>query len=360
MAKMKEDGDMLSRLDAEEETMRKEDVPEGYFKVELSTKGLLGAPSEFHMRNFDTTDLMNLALTDSSDIQEKVAKMLDSLILEEGVSVLDFHEKEVIETLVRLYQYFYSDMINEAEFPWNEDDLKALREILKDEQEYIARVQDLKLRRWIPRTDIDLSKVDPFEIDEAKFKSKIILSSKDKSFSVGFTFPRYGDVLVLKNFIKKEFAEEDKRYASLLETLKFRRDAEDRIRRGEDIPLNRLPNIPQAEKDKLKAYEEKKTEFSVRAIKALHLYIYKGEDVSHLPLSQRMQMASDARIDYKMMKKVNEYYSEMKIGLDDSQVKMFNPITGKSEKRRYSFRILDLLQTIKLYDSDDFDISFES
>jgi hypothetical protein len=71
-------------------------------------------------------------------------------------------------------------------------------------------------------------------------------------------------------------------------------------------------------------------------------------------------MASDARIDYKMMKKVNEYYSEMKIGLDDSQVKMFNPITGKSEKRRYSFRILDLLQTIKLYDSDDFDISFES
>lgn len=353
-----DNGNRLDRLDQEQQRVTtSEVVPEGYLEVNLSTKGHFGAPESFHIRNFDTSDLMNLALTETEDLPEKVAKMIDGLILED-ISVLDFHEKEVIETLVFLYQSFYSNFLNEAEFPWTEEDLEAMRSMLGNEQEYLARVQELKNRKWIPRTDINLEDVPTYEPDFDKLKPIVYVKNK-QGFTAGFSFPRYGDVLTLRNFIKKEFKELDKQYANLVDTLKFRRDAEARIRNGEEIQLSRLPQIPDAEKEKLKKYEEEKQIFSVRAIKALHLYDLDGVSMKGKPLSERIKAAQDPRLDYRMMKKINEYFTDMPIGLNAEEVPMRNPITATSIKRRYSFRIVDLLQAIKLYDSDDYDLLLE-
>ena len=347
----------LAKIEAKAEA--EYEVPSGYISIELSTNGLLGAPKRFHVRNFDTSDLLNLALSEDEELPEKVAKMLDSLILEEDVSVMNFHEKEVVELLARLYQAFYANTLKDIDFPWDETDLAWLKEKIGNNSEYEEKVFDLKSKKWTPKMDIDLSAVETYDLDPSTFKTRIFLTDKASGFKVGFSYPRYGDVIVLRNFIMQVYREQDKQFASIRDTLRFRRDAEERVRRGEDIALSRIPNIPEAEREKYKKYEIDKSIFSAVAIKALHLINVDGKDVSKASLKERIELARDPRIDYKMMKAVNDFYEKMKIGLKED-VMMFNPIKQVVEPRKYSFRLIDLLQAIKLYESSEYDIEFES
>lgn len=343
----------------DEESRVKEDIPNGYIPIELSTQGLVGAPARFHTRNFDTSDLMNLALSEDEELPEKVAKMLDNLILEKDVSVMQFHEQEVVEYLVRLYQAYYSTVLKEVDFPWNEEDLKYLKQTIgSNSSEYETQISDLRAGRWVPKTDVDLALVETFDLDPESFKKDVYIKDRKSGFQAGFSFPRYGDVVILRNFLLKEFRDRDRQFASVKETLKFRRDAEERMRRGEEIAYSRLPNIPDTEKEKFKEYETEKSLFGVLAIKALHLVYFENQDVRNIPLKDRMEMAQDPRLDYKIMKTVNDYFDKLNIGLK-KEVKMRNPFTQKFESRRYSFRLVDLLQAIKLYESDEYDIDFE-
>jgi len=333
--------------------------PPGYIPVELSTKGFVGAPKLFHIRNFDTADLVGLALTDEDRLPIIVSEMLDGLIWEKDVSVSTFHEKEVVETIVRLYQAFYSDVLKDVEFPWNEEDIDALKNKLGDSDETRAQIQDLRTRKWIPRVDIQLSKdVNTFDINPDELKKELYL--KDKTgFTVGFSYPRYGDILTLREFMKEAYKDTDQQFASLKNTLKFRQDAEERMRQGENIVMSRIPNVPDFEKDKYIQYESEKQKFGIQAIKALHLVYYEGQDVRNLPLAERTTLvASDFRIDYRMTKAVNEYFSNWKIGLKP-EIEMANPLKGVVESRKYSFRLVDLLQAIKLYDTTEYDYDFE-
>ena len=333
-------------------------VPSGYISIELSTQGKVGAPKRFHARNFDTADLMNLALSEDEDLPEKVAMMLDNLILEKDVSVMNFHEKEVIEFLVRLYQAFYSNSLKEIDFPWTEEDINFLKsQFGEDSIEFQTRYMDLKQGRERPKTDIELATVETYDIPE-DFKTNLHLTENKTGFKVGFSFPRYGDVVVLRNFIQQEFREKDKQFANLKEIVKFRRDAEDRVRRGEDIALNRIPNIPEFERNRFKEYETEKALFTIVAIKALHLIEFEGEDVSQLPLKERMNLAKDSRLDYKVSKVMDEFYKKMHIGLKE-KVSMRNPLKGVVELRDYSFRLVDILQAIKLYEPDEYSIDVE-
>ncbi len=364
MAKIVEDSeDLNGQIDrvanVAQDVKAEQEIPSGYISIELSTQGLVGAPKKFHARNFDTADLMNLALSEDEDLPEKVARMLDNLILERDVSVMNFHEKEVVEFLVRLYQAFYSSMLKEIDFPWNEEDIKAIKlEFGDTSTEFQTRYADLRQGREKPKTDIDLSLVETYDLEPETFKTNMMITDKSTGFKVGFSFPRYGDVIVLRNFIQKEYRESDKQFASMKEVLKFREDAKKRVRDGEDIAFGRIPNIPEVERDKFKEYETSKAIFTVIAIKALHLINFDGQDVSQMPLKERMELAKDPRLDYKISKRMDEYYKKLNIGLKE-KVTMKNPLKGVVEQREYSFRLVDILQAVKLYESDEYIVDFE-
>lgn len=343
-----------------QETTTEQEVPSGYISIELSTHGLVGAPKRFHVRNFDTADLMNLALSEDEDLPEKVATMLDNLILEQDVSVLDFHEKEVVELLVRLYQAFYSNNLKNVDFPWGEEDLEYLKKKVyggDSSIDYQARYADLRQGREKPKMDVDLALVETYDLDASTFKTNLSITSKD-GFKVGFSFPKYGDVVVLRNFILQEYRERDKQFANLKEVLKFREDAKKRVREGEEIAFNRIPNIPETEREKFKEYETEKAVFTVVAIKALHLITFDGQDVSQLSLKDRMIFARDPRLDYKISKIMDEFYKKLHICLKE-KVSMKNPLKGVVELRDYSFRLVDILQAIKLYEPDEYSIDLE-
>jgi hypothetical protein len=343
-----------------EEQKFKQDIPNGFIPIELSTQGLVGAPKRFHTRNFDTSDLLNLALSEDEELPEKVAKMLDTLILEENVTVMDFHEAEVIEFLVRLYKAFYSNNLKEVDFPWTDEDIDLLKKQYGGESspEFQNLYADLRSGKWKPKTDIDLNLVETYDIEKESFHDTIYITDKKTDFTIGFSYPRYGDVIVLRNFMLNEFRDKDKQFAQIKDVLKFRRDAEDRLRKGEDINLNRIPNIPEAEKERFKQYEIEKSLMGVKAVKALHLVYFENQDIAELPILERMKLAEDPRLDYKVMKKVSDYFDNLNIGLK-KEIRMLNPITQDFEIRGFSFRLVDILQAIKLYESDELDINFE-
>jgi len=364
MAKIVEDGadlnDQIDRVaNVAQEVKEEHEVPSGYITIELSTQGLVGAPKLFHTRNFDTADLMNLALSEDEDLPEKVAKMLDNLILEKNVSVMDFHEKEVVEFLVRLYQAFYSNTLKEVDFPWDKDDIEFLKKQYGGDTsvDFQTRYADLRQGREKPKVDIDLATVETYDLDPSTFKTNLIITKKD-GFKVGFSFPRYGDVIVLRNFIQQEYRQRDKEFANMKEVLKFREDAKKRVRDGEDIAFNRIPNIPDIEKDKFKQYETEKAVFTVVAIKALHLINFEGNNISEMPLKDRMDLAKDPRLDYNVSKLMDEFYKKMTICLKE-KINMHNPLKGVVELRDYSFRLVDILQAVKLYESDEYSVDFE-
>jgi hypothetical protein len=330
--------------------------PPGYIPMELSTKGKMGAPKIFHIRNFDTKDIANLALTDQYDLPEKVCQMLDNLIFEKNCSVLVWHEKEVVELLVRLFMAYFTNVLTEMEFPVDDSDYQFLAEKLgADSDEYKTKVADLKLKRWIPRTDIDLKKAETYDIPD-NFKSSVNIKSEKTGFTLRFSYPRFGDVITIKKFIDEEYKEQDKRFAKIRQMLDFKRSMEERYQNGEDIDLSRVPGVPEAEVKKYRDYEAEKALYSIDAIRALHLDGFDGKNVKDLPLAERIRFVQDPRFDINVTSTVEKYFESLEFGLKP-EVEMFNPIKGIVEKRRFPFRLIHILSAVKLYKSVEYVIS---
>ena len=103
------------------EVQNTQTVPPGYVAINLSTKGKLGAPKEFHIRNFKMKDIMALSLTEQGDLPERVVQVLNDMILED-VDVSNWHEKEVEETLVYVYMTFFEPTIKNVPFVVTDED----------------------------------------------------------------------------------------------------------------------------------------------------------------------------------------------------------------------------------------------
>jgi len=336
----------------------KEDIPSGYIAVELSTHGKYGAPSLFHVRNFDTSDLINLALSDDADLPIKVSKMLNGLILEEGVRVDDFHEKEVIETLIAIYKTFYSGVMKDVAYRPDDADYEFLAKKCggKETDAFRAQRRALETGEWKPRFDINLEKIDYYDTpDDVKTSARIV---KRDGFAVRFSYPRYGDVVLLRDFIDRIYREEDKRFSSLNGVLKFRREQEDRITKGENVAYASLPTITDFDKKRVKEYETEKAIFTLNAVKALHLLEFDGKDVSKLSLEERIELAKDPRLDYSTFNEVSKFFETMKLGAKE-EITVYNPIQERVMKRNFTFQLVDVLSAIRDTRPDGATISFE-
>jgi len=328
--------------------------PEGYIDVKLSTRGLISeCPESFRIRNFSPEDLMNLGLADREEVPIRLIKVLDSLIFNpnrnSALSVENWHEKEVIELLLLLYETFYTTVFPNQEWIPTEEDWEYLKEIYggPDSDEFRGRERALKNKSWKPTFDIDISQLDYHEIpDDFKTKVKIDRKYGDKDFSAVFSLPKFGDFMKLKFFIDDIYKEEDRQFARIAEIYKFRKEAEDKILAGENINIASVPNVPKAELDKYKEYETKKSLFAITASKALYLQEFDGEDLSRWPLVKKLDMAKDARLDYTTFKMVQDHFSKLKFGLKE-EITVHDPILNKVVQRNYSFQLTDLLAAIR-------------
>jgi hypothetical protein len=362
-----------SSIDASEE------IPDGYVEVRLSTIGKVLAPESFHIRNLNTEDLMGLAIAEQDDLPHRLTKMLDDIIFEHddnghnSISVKNFHEKEVIELLLFLFESFYGDTFYDQEWPMTEEDWNFLAENFggRDSAEFRERENAIKNKTWKPTFDIPLATaVHYHEIgDDIKLKARV---KKVSGFEVLYGLPKFGDVLTLKKFIDSIWKEKDKQFASIGDTLKRRQAAEERLERGENVNLRAIPDVPTAEKAKYKDYEYEKTVFALRAMRAIHMLEVTGsfkdaegkifqldhEDVSAWPFEKKMILAVHPELDHQTFDEVKKRFDALEFGLKD-EITVKDPILDREVSKKHSFRLDEILEAMRDKRPVNTDIVFE-
>jgi hypothetical protein len=285
--------------------------------------------------------------------------MLDELVWEKNISVRDFHEKEVIELLLFIYETFYTDVFPNLDWVLTEEDWDFLADRCggRDTDAFLQQERAYKNGTVKPKFDVSLTEgVHYHKIDPA-IKTKVKIDKKN-GFSAVFGMPKFGDVMTLRFFIENMWKDEDKKFAAIGDTIKFRRDAEEKVQKGENINLRGIPQVPKAELEKFKDYELAKSIFTMTAVKAFHLLEYNGNDVSKLPLEKKIQLAQDANLDHSTFQQVQNHFNKLEFGIKE-EITVRDPIIDKIVERKYSFQLTDLLQAIRDKGPADTVISYE-
>lgn len=334
--------------------------PPGYIPAMLSTRGLIsGAPAEFFVRNFSPEDIVELGLSDSRDLPLRLIKVLNKLIYnpagQKPIRVEDFHEKEVVELLLLIYEKFYTTVFANQTWIPDEEDINFLKQRYGgDNDEFRRRIKALKDGEWKPKFDLDISRdISYYEIPD-DFKHTVHIereffnaeTNKMEPFVCEFSLPKFGDFVIIKEFLDQKYDLEDRRHASIVNTINFQRDAEQRVRDGENIDLTKIHHASAKEQEMLDDYETTKSLMAITASKALYLSNFDGKDVSHLPIEKKIAMAQDPRLDYSTFTEVQRILDSLEFGYKE-EITVHNPIQEKVTTRKYTFQLSDLLEAIR-------------
>ena len=337
---------MLSTLNQEVQRAKNlASVPPGYIEVALSTKGRVGAPAIIHVRNFTVGELLELSLTTDTDLPRRLIAALNKAIYED-TDVANWHESEIEELLIYIYAEFYKSTLDSVEFPLLEEDYEFVKNGPDGEQ----RCKDLREHKWVPRTSITLLRdIDPYEVSD-DYSPEITIKNKKTGFYVTFSYIKYGDRLLVKDWLDKVYRDEEKQFDALVETLKHNSSVAD--------PSKRLPVDP-AEKEAYSDFVAKKLGTLTEVSRLISVVNYNGQDVSKMDVDEKYKLLSqDARIDYGMIAQLAARHDKQPFGLKPF-IHMINPLTNEPCVRRFSFRILSILQAMQLSGSDEYDDGFD-
>jgi len=356
--KIEMDNEQVKSLKAVEKSMStKIEAPAGYYEVELSTQGKVGAPASVLVKNFGASEILTLSTLENEDLPEKVSGVLQGLLWnpDKDINILDWDEREIVELLVKMYKMFFGPAFTGITWEMQDSDWSYIEE--KEGKQKMLDKKDAYINdRWKPTFDIDLTNLQFYEVPK-EHKLEYSITSKKRNFSVTFGYPKFGDVLAIKKFIEKAFEVQDKRWAKTREILEYKQRAIQEFESGKDVNLSRIPDITEADKKAFKAYENNKIDFAIQVTKALYVREFDGQDLRNATLAERVEaVKDDVRFDFGMTKAIDRANAQFKIGINDELV-LDNPITLRAETRRLPFQLYTILQAIGNDDSDDYTIS---
>ena len=305
------------------------EVPAGYVEIRLSTKGKLGAPEVFHIRNFKVGELLNLSLSTESELPRRLISTLNSMIYEAV--------KEVEELMVYVYTNFYQDRLDDVVFPLDEEDFEYIKNNKPE------MLEDLEAKRWVPRTSIVITQdADLYDVAD-DFNPNITITNKKTGFYVTFGFIKYEDRLLVKDFLDSYYADEEKKFAKI----------KNQISQNNNSP-NPIPLNPDEEREYME-YVNERFETLANISRLVSVVDYNGMDVSQMDIALKFEtLSNDARIDFGMISALTKHQEGAPFGIKP-YVRMKDPITGKSVERRFSFRIPLILQAIQISGSSQYD-----
>lgn len=333
------------------------DIPVGYVRINMSTKGKYGAPAVLHIRNFSVEEALELGSISQEELPIKVTSLLQRIILEPEVKIDSFYEQEVAELCIHFYTAFYSNKLKEVPYEVTDKDKEWMKKEVyqgKDSAEYQNWLRGIDTGKIKTTFDIDLNTIKYYSV---KDDAKKFIKYKNKDFTCVFQYPRFGDTALLQKAVKEKFKTQDRQFGPLYETFKRKQDAEARLRRGENVAIDQIPYLEEDDLNAVRAYELEKTTYIISQMKGLYLVELNGEDVSQKPLSERVEIAKDPRIDFSTYQTISDTFNKLQIG-PVPEVKISNPITGMTEVVNHPFRTLELLAAIKDYRSDNASIEF--
>lgn len=327
-----------------------EGIPGGYIAIELSSNGRLGAPKLFHIRNFDVANYLAIQQAEGTDRLLKVVDILQECIWERDVDIKNFHEQEVVETLLEMYKVFVGKQLISLAWTLTDEDIEWIKQ---NDSNPEKRINAYKKGEWRPVFDLDLNMVN-FHVLPDDFKSNIKYKSKTGDFECVFTYPKYGDSLTLKKFIESYFKDKDKRFERNAEVVKRIEEAKEEYKAGNtSIDISRLPYIPKNEYDELKEYQLEKAETATMALKSMYIQSIDGKDISNLPLSKKMEIVNlDPRIDHNIFSTVEKKFEEMKVGVDENVI-VYDPVLKKETKIPFRLQVPVVLESLSTGRPDD-------
>lgn len=326
-------------------------APAGYIPIALSLKGRLGVPEVVHVRNFSTENLIDLSMASDELLPERLIHLLKELIYE-PVRVEEWPEKAIVELLIKLYANFFTPMITSTPFPWDRSDYNWLIEHDKKDQ-----ALDLSSGKWVPRIDIDLRVLKIKEFPE-DVKSYLTVKNKRNASDPLYVkakflaYTRIGDSIALKKAADNKFEEEDKKYEKIRQMTTIRNDL---IQRG---ITDNLPVISEKEYLDWQSHAVAKAIYLSKLTKALYLVAFNDIDLSKATLEEKLKYSEDPRFDINVTRKVDQQFAQLDFGIDPN-IQVKNPITGEVCTRRFSFRLLDILQAVQSAQSDEYDFSYD-
>ena len=339
---------ILSNLRQAEKEVQKT-IPDGYVEIELSTKGKMGAPKCFHIRNFKVRDILALALCTEEELPAKLVSVLNEMIFED-LDVAEFYESEVEELMLYVYLNFYGRKFEHLTFPVDKSDI----DYIKNKSNGDEILEDLKEGRWKPEFDLDIVKdINLYDVDD-DFNPNITITNKKNGFHCTFGFIKYGDKLTVKKWLDNQFAEEERKFQVVKK----------KIMHNNSIYLNKgntqsLYEIDPIEEEDYNEYVNRRLAVLTEVSRLISIVDYNGTDTSKMSLSEKYElMAEDPQIDYGMISKLTKAQEKHPVGIKPN-VTMLNPITQKTCERRFSFRIPMLLQAMQLYGDDNYDDGFD-
>lgn len=330
-------------------------MPAGYVEMRLSTKGKVGAPPVFHIRNFKMGELASLSLANEEQVPLRLITTLNDMILEK-VNVGYWHEKEVEELMVRLFMTFFKTKLTDIPFPFNVQDLAQIR----GQEHGIETLEAIKAGKYIPRTDIDLETgVELYDLDD-KFTSRIKITNKKTGFYVIFDFVHYQDQLIIKRWLDNYYKEEERQFAKVKAIREHNMDLNNQLKEHPEKADEIIPLDP-AEEAAYTEFLNKKLQTLAEMIRVISILNVNGEDVSNLTAAQKYErFADDPRIDFGMLAKLAKRQDKMQFGIKP-EVVMINPISPAHEvvKRPFSFQLPIILQAIQLCGPDNYDDGYD-
>ena len=323
-----------SEASNEKDGTQAQQVPVGYVTIALSTQGNLFAPPFVYARSLKTSDMTQLSLLRSDKLPENNIRVIRDVISQD-IDPSTWHLNEVVEFMLKHYFIYFGSMLREIAWPMNEEDEQFLRD--NDKEQYEAYLSG----DYVPRVDVEASKV-KFKSLDRPAKTFTVKSDSPSGGVFKFRLPQFGDILTLRTYLKAEFGDMDAAYKPIADALNEDEDA-----------------VPDDDRDAYLNYVAKKVDVSANANLALLLQEVDGRPVEGLEDALNTVL-TDNRFDYNLSRKVKESadkFAEM-FGVDP-RVKMKNPVTGKTETRRLSFRLYDILQAIHLSKPDSYTVELD-
>jgi hypothetical protein len=323
-------------------------APAGYIPIELSTDGRFGVPKLLHVKNFTTEFLVELSIATEELRSEKLISSLQALIWERDVRVEDWPEPLAIELLVKIYANFFTPVITSVTFPVLAEDISFLEEKGRKEE-----ATDIASGKFAPRIDLDLRSFKSLEIDP-KAKDFIRYSKKDGTFSVKMrSYTKLSDSTRIRKTMEANYRKTDEKY------LKIKSDVEVRSLMLSQGIFEKLPLIGDYELAEWRAYEAEKAVFAVQLARAINLVEYNKQNVEDVSLEEKVRIvASDPNFDHNLANIVDAQAEKLKFGINP-EIEVKNPITGEVCKRKFTFRLMDILQAVQLSDSSGYDVCYD-
>lgn len=320
----------------------------GYTEIHLHTKGKLGAPATFNVRNYSIDELIGLGLANDAETPKKQCEILRNTIITEGVDPADFHPGEVVELMLSIYSAYYSDELS-LPYEKTEDDQKWIDENFPVGSEE-RKLYDKKMASEANnRIKIKIKDIKFYDIPEdAKFGKRF---TKKSGWYAVFNWPKFGDDARIIDGVDRMFRERQRQYAGIEKKIQIQQQMVNQQVSGKAVNIDAIPIISQQEDSAYRDFMAQKIQYGIVLRLASHLTNVNGKDLSGSSLEERLTELQNAEFDDVFCKAVTKWMENMKIG-PKKEMKVVNPYTQEVMDYTVPFRIDSLFEATRDADTN--------